>query len=74
MEQNGIEKPTGILEYPKLRKRVEVEPLTDENREELETIFLKAREIIEQKNCPATINKPFCKKCAYYTLCYVEEE
>jgi CRISPR-associated exonuclease Cas4 len=74
LEQNGIENPTGVLEYPKLRKRVTVESLTNENKQELEDVFLKARLIIEQKTCPATIKKSFCKKCAYYPLCYVEEE
>lgn len=74
LEQNGIENPIGILEYPKLRKRLEIEALTDENKKELEVIFLKAKEIIDKKVCPATINKPFCKNCAYYELCYVANE
>ena len=74
LEQNGIENPTGILEYPKLRKRVEVEFLTDENKQELEQIFKKAREVINQKSCPETINRRFCKNCAYYELCYIREE
>jgi CRISPR-associated exonuclease Cas4 len=70
LEDKGILGVTGKIDYPKLRQTLNVE-LTDKDREELNKIKTEIQKIIEQKNPPDVINKPFCKKCSYYDLCYV---
>lgn len=69
----GIE-ATGLLEYPKLRKTDEV-TLRHEDIAEIEDKEYEIEEIIEREIAPDRITKiSFCKKCAYYDFCWVEEE
>jgi len=70
LEEKGIEGVTGKIDYPKLRQMIKVE-LTDNDREELITIKNKIKTILELELPPEVINKPFCKNCSYYELCYV---
>jgi CRISPR-associated exonuclease Cas4 len=70
LEEKGVTGVTGEIDYPKLRQKVKVE-LTDGDKAELERIRTEIKDIIEMQNTPDVINKPFCKKCSYYDLCYV---
>jgi len=70
LEKNGIEGVTGEINYPKLRQIVKVE-LTAQDKVELSKIRMAIKNIIENERPPEVINKPFCKHCAYYDLCYV---
>lgn len=70
LEKKGIEGVTGEIDYPKLREKVKV-VLTEQDKEELIKIKSIIKRIISQETAPAVINKPFCKQCAYYELCYV---
>jgi CRISPR-associated exonuclease Cas4 len=70
LEKKGIEGATGEIDYPKLRQKIKVE-LTNDDREELIKIRSKIKEIVENEKPPEVINKPFCKQCAYYDLCYI---
>lgn len=70
LEEKGIIGVTGEIDYPKLRHIIKVE-LTDEDRKELKEIKQNIREICENPKPPSTVDKPFCKKCAYYELCYI---
>ncbi len=70
LEKKGIEKVTGKIDYPKLRQTVDVE-LTAKDREELIKICDEIKNITLKNIPPEVINKPFCKNCAYYDLCYV---
>jgi len=70
LEEKGIEGVTGEIDYPKLRQKIKVE-LTDLDREELIMIKNKIKMILELELPPEVINKPFCKQCSYYELCYV---
>jgi len=71
LEQEGILGATGVLEYPKQRKREEVE-LTDEDRQRIPQWIVHIERIINSNHCPPTINKPICKRCSYYEFCYSE--
>lgn len=71
-EQNGINKISGVLEYPKLRKREEIF-LSDIDREEICSKLLKIEQVINQNQCPILIKKRTCSKCAYYDFCYSSE-
>lgn len=70
LERKGIDGVTGELDYPKLRQKVKVE-LTDDDRKKLIDIRDSIKKIIDQEIPPGLIDKPFCKQCAYYDLCYI---
>ncbi|MGK9475600.1 CRISPR-associated protein Cas4 [Melioribacter sp. OK-6-Me] len=70
LEKRGISNITGEIDYPKLKQRIRVE-LSDDDRKKLKEIREDVRKIIERSAPPDIINKPFCKQCAYYDLCYV---
>ena len=70
LERQGIEGVTGEIDYPKLRQTMKVE-LTDADRRELEGIRSGIKRILAEDKPRGVINKAFCKKCAYYDLCYV---
>lgn len=71
LEDYGIQAPQGLLEYPKQKKTKEIQ-LTQEARQYLDQAIEDARQIINQEECPAVINKPICKSCSYYEFCYVQ--
>lgn len=72
LERHGVQGPTGLLEYPKIR-RTETVVLTDADRSAIAQWETAIVALVEQATCPATINKPFCKNCSYYDFCYVGE-
>ncbi|MBX3101013.1 MAG: CRISPR-associated protein Cas4 [Bacteroidetes bacterium] len=71
VKQCGMGEAIGILEYPKLRKREEV-VLSTEDEHRLQDTFLQIRRVLAGA-CPSPIYKQWCKKCAYYDLCYITE-
>lgn len=72
LERHGVENPTGLLEYPKIR-RTETVVLTEADRTAIGQWEAAIAQLVEQPTCPPTINKPFCKNCSYYDFCYVAE-
>jgi len=70
LKQLGVENIKGEIDYPKLKKRTEIE-LTPEDETEIESILQKIDSIIDSEEIPVTINKSICKKCSYYELCYI---
>lgn len=70
LQQKGIEGVTGEIDYPKLREKAKVE-LSEKDITELEQIKKEIERIINLEHPPEVINKPFCKQCAYYDLCYI---
>ncbi|HPO55983.1 MAG: CRISPR-associated protein Cas4 [Ignavibacteriaceae bacterium] len=70
LEEKGISGVTGVLNYPKLRKTLSVR-LSDNDRIKITEIVTEVDAIIHQSEAPSLINKPFCKKCSYYELCYI---
>ncbi len=70
LEKKGLSGITGEIDYPKLKQKIKVE-LNDDDRKKLKGIREDVRKIVEQSIPPDIINKPFCKQCAYYELCYV---
>ncbi|MBZ0181349.1 MAG: CRISPR-associated protein Cas4 [Melioribacteraceae bacterium] len=70
LENKGVLGVTGVIDYPKLRQKVEV-VLTDYDREKLIEIEGEIINIINLTCPPNTIDKPFCKKCAYFDLCFI---
>jgi CRISPR-associated exonuclease Cas4 len=70
LEDKGITGVIGEIDYPKLRQKIKVE-LTGEDKRKLQEIKSAIAEIIKNEIPPKPINKPFCKNCSYYDLCYV---
>ncbi len=71
-EKSGIEGVSGILEYPKLRKKEEIF-LSDVDRNRLKEIESDIEKICTSENCPDAINCKICKNCAYFDFCYSDE-
>lgn len=70
MEQRGITGATGLIEYPKSRKRTEVR-LTEADRKRIIPAWMsEAREITEKPKCPELVEKPACRGCAFQDFCY----
>lgn len=70
LRSKGVNIEKGILDYPLLRKREEI-ILTIEEEEELMGVLRDIQDILNMPLPPGTINKPYCKKCSYYELCYI---
>lgn len=70
LRNKGVKIEKGILDYPVLRKREEIF-LTASEEKELMNVLKQIKDIIERELPSGVINKPFCKKCAYYELCYI---
>lgn len=64
----GIEKK-GIINYPKQRKR-EFFELNTENEKEVISALEGIKKVLLLTKPPPVIDKPYCKKCAYFEFCY----
>ena len=71
-EQNGIEKCTGLLEYPTLRQTNKV-LLSDIDREYIQNMQQEISGIIHSDICPGKEKMHICKNCSYYEFCYTTE-
>ncbi len=71
--QHGVTDASGIIEYPDLRKTETVPALQEGDIREIEAWEDSVRRIIALELCPAVIHKPYCKACAYFDLCYLDE-
>lgn len=58
-EKNKESKKTVILE------------LTEEYEQELKKYVQEIEQLLERPELPPVLNKPQCKKCAYYEYCYI---
>jgi len=67
---NGSDGVKAILEYPRIRTTKEVS-LSEEDIQHLQEVFSNIQKIASQDLCPERINRPICKSCSYYELCYV---
>ena len=70
LDEKGVEGVTGEIDYPKLKQKIKVE-LSPTDKEKLKEIKNEIENIISLPSPPPVINKPFCKNCSYYDLCYV---
>ena len=70
LEKKGLVGLKGILDYPLLKQTVEVN-LADSDRENLENIIIRIKEILGKESPPILEKKNICKKCAYFDLCFV---
>ena len=59
----------GVIDYPLLRRKQEVE-LTEEGEREVEKTLNGIREVLSFSEPPQVEKKSYCKKCSYYELCW----
>lgn len=72
--RHGVEAPSAILEYPKIKHRELVE-WSDNIITQVETWIEGVGTISESQSCPPILlNNAICKKCSYYDFCYIGEE
>jgi len=71
LKQLGIAK-TGVINYPKMRKREEV-ILTDAAGREVEEALMRVQEILWLDKPPHLQKKLYCSRCAYYEFCFAAE-
>jgi len=73
LKKKGIERK-GKLEFIEKnhgKSKVIYVELTKENEKQLEVYQMNIEDLIKQNLIPPCINKPTCKKCAYYEYCFV---
>lgn len=59
-----------IIDYPLLKKRIDV-VLGQEDETYIESVIDDIYELVNNYKPPALEKKGYCKKCAYYELCYI---
>lgn len=69
----GIERKGKLecIERNKTKNRIVYIELTDELVKELEKYINEIESLINSDSIPNVLNKPKCKKCAYYEYCYI---
>ncbi len=70
LNQIGINDVSGDIDYPLLRQKIKVS-FSEEDSKKIQTYITEIKEIISSDLPPKPINKPFCKNCSYYELCYI---
>ncbi|MGL4991471.1 MAG: CRISPR-associated protein Cas4 [Sarcina sp.] len=73
LKQKGIERKGKLefIEKNKTKNKILFYELTNEIEFELEKYEESIKELILSDNIPVVLNKPKCKKCAYYEYCYI---
>ncbi len=71
LEKNGVSGCRGILEYPKLRQTLAIEPLTAVDIVEIEASMADIQLVLGQARCPELIKKTYCKTCSYHDFCFI---
>jgi CRISPR-associated exonuclease Cas4 len=72
LTNKGIENVTGIIEYPKLKKREEVYLLPEEHQL-IQQWERNIECIISNDQCPEVIHSKICRSCSYFDFCYSSE-
>lgn len=72
LKQNGVPDAKAVLEYPKLRKTMEVD-LSNEDEALVEKMKLEIESLLTSEVCPPRINQSKCKNCSYFDFCYSGE-
>lgn len=60
-----------FIEKGKTNKKIVYYELTEELEEKLEGYITAIEELVNTDKIPEVLNKPQCKKCAYYEYCYI---
>ena len=70
LKKRGVDHLTGRIDYPLLKKTVQVE-LTEQDEAKLERILAEIADMKAEAVPPHFTEKKICKKCAYHDLCCI---
>ena len=70
LKQKGVEGITGKINYPKLRKTLDVF-LEPEDDEKIQTILKEIHDIVNAELPPPIQRMKICKHCSYNDICWV---
>ena len=70
LENKGVKNIQAQIDYPLLKETKSI-CLDNEDRIIINNIEKNIKDIKKLEKPPKVINEKFCKKCAYYDLCYV---
>lgn len=70
LEQKGLMGVTAEINYPLLRKKMEI-LLNDEDRLKMIEVLDGIGKIMRKSKPPEKIDKRFCRKCSYFEFCWV---
>lgn len=74
LKAHGFGNAHAILEYPLLKKRMEIENIENNEKELIKTIA-KVNLVKREVKAPAIpAKKGICKSCSYYDFCYAGED
>jgi CRISPR-associated exonuclease Cas4 len=74
LEEAGVIEPTGLIEYPKLRKTLPVAALSDEEKKQIQVMLQDIERLLASPVCPPRkTKKTFCATCSYFEFCWSEE-
>ena len=73
LKDKGIERKGKLefIEKNKTDRKIIFIELNEEIEKELNERISKIEELLSMDELPTVINKPACKKCAYYEYCYI---
>ena len=71
LERRGVDGAAGVIEYPQQRRRTEVPPLTEDDRQQIRTWLADIDVLVRQPTCPPAERKPYCRRCAFHDFCFV---
>ena len=75
LHHNGVPQTRGVIEYPKQRKRIEIEPLNSSDFTEIEKWIKAVKNMAEEDEIPSRKDKASkCKNCSYFDFCWVGED
>lgn len=73
LKQKGVEKKGKIefIEKRKQSKKIHYVELDEQNERELLNVLESIEKLVQQSRPPEPILEKHCKKCAYYTYCFI---
>ncbi|KAB2907411.1 MAG: CRISPR-associated protein Cas4 [Ignavibacteriales bacterium] len=69
LKSKGVLGTQAIIDYPKLRKRLRV-PLDEDSEQFIKDTLSDIEAVLMLEQPPDPVRKKFCRRCAYFELCY----
>lgn len=70
LRNQGLPGAKGLIEYPKQKRKTEVE-LTDDDVAKIHVWEADIERITTLEQCPELREKPYCKSCAFHEFCFI---
>ncbi len=70
LKQKGVENIKGEMDYPALKQKLDI-CLTEDDERYIKEVLREIEKIKKEELPPQCEKKGFCKKCAYFDLCFI---